>query len=55
MRHCIGAGTATALIKTGLALTLGRYRVEPVGTGPRKPVGMTLHPEGGLPVRATRR
>lgn len=53
-RHCIGAGTATALIKTGLALTLGRYRVEPVGTGPRKPVGMTLHPEGGLPVRASR-
>ena len=54
-RHCIGAGTATALIKTGLALTLGRYRVEPVGTGPRKPVGMTLHPEGGLPVRVFRR
>jgi len=26
-----------------------------VGTGPRKPVGMTLHPEGGLPVRVFRR
>lgn len=55
VRHCIGAGTATALIKTGLALMLGRYRTAPLGTGPRKPVGMTLHPEGGLPVRATRR
>jgi len=55
VRHCIGAGTATALIKTGLALTLGRYRVEPIGAGPRKPVGMTLHPEGGLPVRVRRR
>ncbi len=55
VRHCIGAGTATALIKTGLALTLGRYRVEPLGAGPRKPVGMTLHPEGGLQVRVTRR
>ncbi|MDZ7707532.1 MAG: cytochrome P450 [Trueperaceae bacterium] len=55
VRHCIGAGTATALIKTGLALTLGRYRVEPLGEGPRKPVGMTLHPEGGLQVRVHRR
>ncbi len=54
-RHCIGAGTATALIKTGLALTSGRYRIVPEGRGPRRPVGMTLHPDGGLPARVVRR
>jgi cytochrome P450 len=54
-RYCIGAGTATALVKAGLALTLGRYRAEPVGANPYRPVGMTLHPEGGLPVRLASR
>ncbi|MDR9391137.1 MAG: cytochrome P450 [Trueperaceae bacterium] len=50
-RYCIGAGTSTALVKAGLALLFGRYDVEPVDPRPRRPVGMTLQPEGGLPVR----
>jgi hypothetical protein len=49
VRHCIGAGTATALVKAGLALTLGRFRTRPLRPGPYRPVGMTLHPEGGFP------
>ena len=53
-RHCIGAGTATALVKAGMAWLVGRYEVEPLRDGPSKPVGMTLHPEGGLPLRLHR-
>jgi len=50
-RYCVGAGTSTALVKAALALAFGRYDVELVDARPRKPVGMTLQPEGGLPVR----
>jgi cytochrome P450 len=53
VRHCIGAGTATALVKAGLALTLGRYATRPVRPGPYRPVGMTLHPAGGFPATVT--
>ena len=55
VRHCIGAGTATALVKAGLALSLGRYETVPVRPGPYAPTGMTLHPEGGFPATVTER
>jgi hypothetical protein len=55
VRHCIGAGTATALVKAGLALTLGRYETTPVRPGPYPPTGMTLHPEGGVPATVVER
>jgi len=50
-RHCIGAATSTALVKTALWVLATRFAMEPGRPGPFRPVGMTLHPEGGLPVR----
>jgi cytochrome P450 len=54
-RHCVGAGTATALIKAGLSWLLSGYELAPARPGPYRPVGMTLQPEGGLPLRLRRR
>lgn len=54
-RHCIGAGTATALVKAGVTWLLGRYDVAAPHGASRRPVGMTLQPEGGLPVQLRRR
>jgi len=54
-RHCVGAGTATALLKAGLTWLAGGYELTPARPGPYRPVGMTLQPEGGLPVRLRRR
>lgn len=54
-RHCIGAGAATALVKAGVTWLLGRYDVTAADASPRRPVGMTLQPEGGLPIRVRRR
>lgn len=53
-RHCVGAGTATALLKAGLTWLLSDYAIEPARPGPYRPVGMTLQPEGGLPLRLRR-
>jgi cytochrome P450 len=53
-RHCVGAGTATALLKAGLTWLLNGYALEPARPGPYRPVGMTLQPEGGLPLRLRR-
>lgn len=54
-RHCIGAGTATALVKAGATWLMTGYEVQAERTDAARPVGMTLHPEGGLPIRVTRR
>jgi cytochrome P450 len=55
-RICIGSGLAMMEAPLGLAALAQQYAFEPVSTAPVVPwASITLHPEGGMPLRLRRR